>query len=203
MAAPVHAPIPLSFGRGVAARLSLELRAMLSEQNVHVSQDIIAALMPRVRTCIDDAMADCARDSPSEDDGRFPVLQSPPISSSQGPLAIAGKQHIGSQEEPATSCNLPDWFSRLLVPPQAASLLLLPEWLDASYRRSNGWCGADYVHAPSAPAHIAAYALLPPSPPASAHPSLTGVAVFTPSCESHKRICHGAVASLPFVCGGC
>ncbi len=180
--------------RRIEYKLSHHLHALLSQHNVIVSRQVIAAIMPDIRVHIDEAMAADAdaRDSSSralrdeqeqehqerQQDLHTPLLQPQPI--------------------------LPEWFTSLPPPPRSLPLLL-PEWCDPSYRVSNGWSGNDYVHAISSPARIIAYTLLPPSSAsasssssssssaatASSFPSLIGVAHFTSSCESHRRFCHG------------
>jgi hypothetical protein len=107
-------------------------------------------------------------------------------------------EFLCSEGQALSNTKLPQWFSDILSHSCAATLVCAPEWHDASYRRSNGWCGEDYVHSNSAPARITAYALLPPSSN-STYPSLIGVAVFTSACESHKLFCHGATTTLAFV----
>jgi hypothetical protein len=193
MTATAHDPVLLACGRAIEAGLHNELRAILSEQNVHVSQDIITAIMPRVRDCIGKCIDSSARYLLPEGIDISPVHQTSTISGHQVPIVTANELQIRDQKSELSNKSFPKWFSAFLSPPHNATLLCIPEWQDPSYRQSNGWRGADYVHSSAAPARVDSYALLPPSSDAT-YPSLVGIAVFTPACESHKLFCHGAVA---------
>jgi hypothetical protein len=172
----------------MSAVLSRELRALLSDHSVHVTQETVDAIMPSVRALLEQALA--------LESGAGGKVSAGPEADSRHDAAGASLQH--EQLSPTSNSHLPEWFSNLLSPPHSASLVLLPEWSSASFRASNGWSGTDFVHAASSPVRVIAYALVnPPSASTSPYPSLIGVAHFSPACESHKRFCHGNTPHPP------
>jgi hypothetical protein len=177
----------LQAAQRLSAALSRQLRALLSDHNVHVTQKTVDAIMPSVRELLEQALAlESGAGCKAVGAAAAPV----PEADSRHDAADASLQH--QLLPPTSNSHLPEWFSSLLTPPHSASLLLLPEWSSSSFRASNGWSGTDFVHAASSPLRVIAYALVnPPSASTSTYPSLIGVAHFSLACESHKRFCHG------------